>query len=57
VSLDNVKFRKPVLPGDQLRFVVEVVKLKGRIAKVHGDAYVGEDLVCEADLMSTLMDK
>jgi UDP-3-O-[3-hydroxymyristoyl] N-acetylglucosamine deacetylase/3-hydroxyacyl-[acyl-carrier-protein] dehydratase len=57
VSLDNVKFRKPVIPGDQLRFVVEVVKLKGRIAKVRGEAFVGEDLVCEADLMSTLMDK
>ncbi|NTV52680.1 MAG: bifunctional UDP-3-O-[3-hydroxymyristoyl] N-acetylglucosamine deacetylase/3-hydroxyacyl-ACP dehydratase [Candidatus Firestonebacteria bacterium] len=57
VSLDNVKFRKPVLPGDQLRFVLEVVKLKERIAKMHGQAYVGEDLVCEADLMSTLMDK
>ncbi len=57
VSIDGVKFRKPVIPGDQLRFVLEVVKIKGKIAKMQGKAYVGEDLVCEAELMSTIMDK
>ncbi len=57
VSIDGVKFRKPVIPGDQLRFVLEVVKIKGKIAKMKGEAFVGEDLVCEAELMSTIMDK
>jgi UDP-3-O-[3-hydroxymyristoyl] N-acetylglucosamine deacetylase / 3-hydroxyacyl-[acyl-carrier-protein] dehydratase len=57
VKLDNVKFRKPVLPGDQLRFELEVVKLKERLAQMQGKAFVGEDLVCEAELMSTLVDR
>jgi len=57
VKLDNVKFRKPVLPGDQVRFELEVVKLKEKIAQMHGQAFVGEDLVCEADLMSTIVDR
>ncbi len=57
VKLDNVKFRKPVWPGDQLRFELEVVKLKEKIAQMHGDAFVGEDLVCEADMMSTIVDR
>jgi UDP-3-O-[3-hydroxymyristoyl] N-acetylglucosamine deacetylase / 3-hydroxyacyl-[acyl-carrier-protein] dehydratase len=57
VKIDNVKFRKPVLPGDQLRFELEVVKLKEKIAQMHGQAFVGEDLVCEADLMSTIVDR
>jgi UDP-3-O-[3-hydroxymyristoyl] N-acetylglucosamine deacetylase/3-hydroxyacyl-[acyl-carrier-protein] dehydratase len=57
VTLDNVKFRKPVLPGDQLRFVLEVVKLKEKIAVMHGEAFVGEDLVCEGDMKSTIVDR
>jgi beta-hydroxyacyl-ACP dehydratase FabZ len=57
MSIDNVKFRRPVLPGDQLRFELTVEKIKSKIAKMHGNAFVGEDLVCEADLTSMLIDK
>ena len=57
MTIDNVKFRKPVLPGDQLRFELTVEKIKSRFARMHGDAFVGENLVCEADLTSTLMDR
>jgi beta-hydroxyacyl-ACP dehydratase FabZ len=57
VSIDNVKFRKPVLPGDQLRFELTADKIKSRIAKMHGQAFVGQDLVCEADLVCTLQDR
>jgi len=57
MGIDNVKFRKPVLPGDQLRFELEVDKIRSKVAKMHGKAFVGEDLVCEADLMSTIMDR
>lgn len=57
ISIDNVKFRKPVIPGDQLRFELSVGKIKGKIAKMHGQAYVEDKLVCEADLMCTLMDR
>ncbi len=57
VGIDNVRFRKPVIPGDQLRFELEVEKCRSNIAKMHGRAFVGEDLVCEADMMSSLVDK
>ncbi|MCK5219336.1 hypothetical protein KAR10_07435, partial [bacterium] len=57
VGIDNVRFRKPVIPGDQLRFELEVEKCRTKIAKMHGRAFVGEDLVCEADMISSLVDK
>jgi UDP-3-O-[3-hydroxymyristoyl] N-acetylglucosamine deacetylase/3-hydroxyacyl-[acyl-carrier-protein] dehydratase len=49
-GLDNVKFRKPVKPGDQLRFELDVVQIRGPLCKMHGVARVEGDLVCEADL-------
>ena len=49
-SLDNVKFRKPVKPGDQLRFELDVVQTRGSLCKVRGVARVGSDVVCEADM-------
>ena len=54
MTIDAVKFRKPVVPGDTLRFEVIPVKLKGSIAKLHGDAFVGEEKVAEADMMAML---
>jgi len=51
MSLDNVKFRKPVAPGDQLRLEVELKRFGGRVAVSSGQAFVGEDLVAEADMM------
>jgi UDP-3-O-[3-hydroxymyristoyl] N-acetylglucosamine deacetylase / 3-hydroxyacyl-[acyl-carrier-protein] dehydratase len=50
VSLDNVKFRKPVKPGDQLRFELDVVQIRGPLCKMHGVARVEGDVVCEADM-------
>jgi UDP-3-O-[3-hydroxymyristoyl] N-acetylglucosamine deacetylase / 3-hydroxyacyl-[acyl-carrier-protein] dehydratase len=49
-SLDNVKFRKPVKPGDQLRFELDVVQIRGTLCKMHGVARVEGDVVCEADM-------
>lgn len=57
MSMENVKFRKTVLPGDQLRMEVELVKARTKTGKVHGDAYVGQGLVAEADLMFSLVEK
>ncbi|MFA5115643.1 MAG: UDP-3-O-acyl-N-acetylglucosamine deacetylase, partial [Candidatus Omnitrophota bacterium] len=57
MSVDNVKFRKPVLPGDQLVMEVEVVKLKSRTGIVHGCAKVNDKVVAEGDLMFALADK
>ncbi|MCU0651218.1 MAG: 3-hydroxyacyl-ACP dehydratase FabZ, partial [Candidatus Omnitrophica bacterium] len=49
--INNAKFRKTVVPGDQLVFEVEVVKLKSKTGHVHGTASVGDAVVAEADLM------
>lgn len=56
MSLDNVKFRKPVVPGDQLRLEVEVVKLKSKTGQVHTKALVDGVVVSEADLMFALVE-
>ena len=54
LSINNVKFRKTVTPGDQLR--LEVVPLrKGKVWKMRGEAFVGETLVCEAEFMASLV--
>ncbi len=56
-SIDNVKFRKPVIPGDTLRFELIVKNMKRSICKMHGDAYVGQQKVCEADFMAKVIKK
>jgi beta-hydroxyacyl-ACP dehydratase FabZ len=56
MGIDGVKFRKPVLPGDQLVMEVKVVQIKGRICKMRGEAFVGGQRVAEAEFMSMLMD-
>ena len=56
MGIDGAKFRKPVLPGDQLVMEVKVVHLKGRICKMRGEAFVDGQKVAEAEFMSMLMD-
>ena len=56
MGIDGVKFRKPVLPGDQLVMEVKVLHFKGRICKMRGEAFVGGQKVAEAEFMSMLMD-
>jgi len=51
MSVDSVKFRKPVLPGDTLFIQVEVTKSKRNIAKAKGRCFVNEEVVSEADMM------
>ena len=50
MSMNKVKFRKMVVPGDQLRMEIETVRMRSRIATVLGKAYVDGDLVSEAEL-------
>ena len=57
MSINNVKFRKPVVPGDQLILEAEMVSKKSRYVQVKGRAYVDNDLVCEADFMAAIVDK
>ena len=56
MSLDKAKFRKTVVPGDQLRLEVDVIKLKSKIGQVHTRALVDGVVVSEADLMFALVD-
>jgi UDP-3-O-[3-hydroxymyristoyl] N-acetylglucosamine deacetylase/3-hydroxyacyl-[acyl-carrier-protein] dehydratase len=55
-GIDEARFRQPVTPGDQLRFELELVKLRGPICKMKGTAWVGDTKVAEANLMSTVVD-
>lgn len=53
-GMDRVKFRKPVVPGDQLYMVAEIVKLRGSIGKVWAEAFVDGQIVAEAEFMFAL---
>jgi beta-hydroxyacyl-ACP dehydratase FabZ len=54
LGLDNVRFRKPVIPGDQLRLELEITKHRQAIWKFKGRAFVEDQLVAEADLLAML---
>jgi|SRR5581483_11236143 beta-hydroxyacyl-ACP dehydratase FabZ len=56
-GVDHAKFRKPVIPGDQLRFEVEVLKKRPPFWKMQAKAYVEEDLVCEAELTAMVTEE
>jgi UDP-3-O-[3-hydroxymyristoyl] N-acetylglucosamine deacetylase/3-hydroxyacyl-[acyl-carrier-protein] dehydratase len=57
MSLDNVKWRRPVKPGDQLRFELEVVQIRGRICKMNGVAKVDGEVVAEAVMTAMVRDR
>lgn len=50
-GLDEVRFKHKVLPGDQLRLEVELVKMRSSFGVAEGKAYVGEELVASGKLM------
>ena len=54
MGLDKVKFRKPVVPGDQLIFEVQIIKFRSKVVKASGKAFVKDNVVAEAELMATL---
>lgn len=56
-GIDNCRFRKPVIPGDQVVFEVEVTGVRRNFAKIKGRALVDGEVVCEADLMSAMADR
>ena len=55
MSIDKVKFRKPVVPGDQIRMEVSVQYFKRKICKLRGEAFVDGQMVAEAEFSSILM--
>jgi UDP-3-O-[3-hydroxymyristoyl] N-acetylglucosamine deacetylase/3-hydroxyacyl-[acyl-carrier-protein] dehydratase len=57
MGIDNARFRKPVHPGDQLRFEVDMVTFRRGMCKIAGKAFVGDDMVTEATMMAMLMER
>jgi UDP-3-O-[3-hydroxymyristoyl] N-acetylglucosamine deacetylase / 3-hydroxyacyl-[acyl-carrier-protein] dehydratase len=55
-GIDSARFRRPVLPGDVLTMQLELLKVRGPIAKMRGVARVGDEKVAEAELMANLVD-
>ena len=56
-SVEEAKFRKPVVPGDQLRIEMKLLRLKATIAKMQGRATVDGQIAAEATLMCKLTDQ
>jgi len=57
MSLDRVKWRRPVTPGDQLVFHLELLQFRRSVCKMKGEGFVDGKLVAEAELMARVMDR
>ena len=55
LAMDNVKFRRQVVPGDHLKFVVEAIRTGSKIWKIAGKAYVEEEVAAEAEMTAQLL--
>jgi 3-hydroxyacyl-[acyl-carrier-protein] dehydratase len=56
-GIDGAKFRKPVVPGDRLRFEIDVVKKRAPFWKMQGKAFVESELVCEAEVTALVTEE
>lgn len=56
-KIDNMKFRKPVVPGDQLRLDCVFLKFKSRFFLLHGKAFVDGEIAVEGDMLASLLDR
>lgn len=56
-GLDGARFRRQVVPGDELTITVELGRMSARAGKGSGTARVGEDVACECELMFVLVDR
>ncbi len=57
MQINNAKFRKPVVPGDQLVLEIELTSKKSKVVMMSGKAFVNETLVAEADFMAGVVDR
>ncbi len=57
MSIDKAKFRAPVKPGDKLEYRISVIKNKGAVWVLKGEAFVDEKMVSEAELKAMIVDK
>jgi 3-hydroxyacyl-[acyl-carrier-protein] dehydratase len=56
VAIDNARFRRPVVPGDQLKLEVKVIAWRGGFCKLEGRATVNGEMTAEATLMCKMVD-
>jgi 3-hydroxyacyl-[acyl-carrier-protein] dehydratase len=56
-GIERAKFRRPVIPGDQLRIEVDVLVWRGTAGRMQGKAYVGDKLACEAIVTCRLLNR
>jgi beta-hydroxyacyl-ACP dehydratase FabZ len=54
MTIDSARFRKPVVPGDQVRFEIEIEQRRGSIWRIFGKAFVAGTLVCDATLQAMI---
>ena len=54
MGIDEARFRRPIVPGDQMKIVVEVIRRKAVVWKMKGEVYVGSELAAEAVLLSSI---
>lgn len=57
MAINNAKFRKPVMPGDQLVFELKMTQRKSKICTMSGKAFVDGNLVAEADMMASIIER
>ncbi len=57
MSIEKAKFRKPVVPGDQLKLVVNILQQRGNVWKFSGTAYVEDKVTAEAEFTAMVTDK
>ena len=57
MSIDKAKFRSPVKPGDKLEYRISVIKTKGPVWVLKGEAFVDDKMVSEAELKAMIVDK
>jgi len=56
-GIDRARFRRPVVPGDQIRFEVEILQHRRQMCRLKGTAYVDGKLVAEAEMNSVVVDR
>lgn len=56
-GVDNVRFRKKVVPGDTLRLETKITKISAYAGRGYGIAYVGDEIACQGDILFVLVDK
>lgn len=57
MSIEKAKFRRPVVPGDQIRFEIKTIQQRGNVCKFSGTASVDDKVAAEADFTAMVTDK